>query len=145
MPMLVFITEHILEIVFGLISAGALAFGKYAFSQMKNYKQLLEEKQNEEAEEYLDSRLEPILKEIEEIRSHIIKDENIYQKNLDLIVSSYRFRLICLCKEYIRKGFLTQDQYDQLSEFYKTYQGLGGNGQAQEYYELVQKLSIHDD
>ena len=25
------------------------------------------------------------------------------QKNLDLIVSSYRFRLICLCKEYIRK------------------------------------------
>ena len=23
------------------------------------------------------------------------------------------------------------------SEFYKTYQGLGGNGQAQEYYELV--------
>ena len=78
MPMLVFITEHILEIVFGLISAGALAFGKYAFSQMKNYKQLLEEKQNEEAEEYLDSRLEPILKDIEEIRSHIIKDENIY-------------------------------------------------------------------
>ena len=56
MPMLVFITEHILEIVFGLISAGALAFGKHAFSQMKNYKQLLEEKQNEEAEEYLDSR-----------------------------------------------------------------------------------------
>ena len=32
-----------------------------------------------------------------------------------------------------------------LSEFYKTYQGLGGNGQAQEYYEIVQKLQIHDD
>ena len=42
--MLEFITTHLLEIVFGLISAGALAFCKYLYSKMKTYKKLIEEK-----------------------------------------------------------------------------------------------------
>ena len=54
---------------------------------------------------------------------------------MDLIISSYRFRLVQLCREFIKQGYLTQSQYDQLVEFYKVYHGLGGNGQAQEYYE----------
>lgn len=144
MLMLVFITEHLLEIIFGLISAGALAFGKYAFSQMKNYKKLLEEKQNEEVEELIDNRLEPILNELEELRKYVRDTDVTNKTRLDLIISSYKFRLIQLCKEYIRQGYLTQDQYDQLSEFYRVYHGLGGNGQAQEYYELTLKLPIHD-
>lgn len=144
MLMLVFITEHLLEIIFGLISAGALAFGKYAFSQMKNYKKLLEEKQNEEVEELIDNRLEPILNELEELRKYVRNTDVMNKNHLDLIISSYKFRLIQLCKEYIRQGYLTQNQYDQLSEFYRVYHGLGGNGQAQEYYELALKLPIHD-
>lgn len=35
-----------------------------------------------------------------------------------------------------------QEQYDQLSEFYRIYSGLGGNGQAKEYYELALELPI---
>lgn len=112
MLMLVFITEHLLEIIFGLISAGALAFGKYAFSQMKNYKKLLEEKQNEEVEELIDNRLEPILNELEELRKYVRDTDVMNKSHLDLIISSYKFRLIQLCKEYIRQGYLTQDQYD---------------------------------
>ena len=37
---------------------------------------------------------------------------------------------------------MTQEQYDQLSEFYRIYSGLGGNGQAKEYYELALELPI---
>lgn len=63
------------------------------------------------------------------------KTKETEQAHIDLIVSSYRFRLIQLCKIYIRQKYITQDQYDQLTEFYKVYVGFGGNGQAKEYYE----------
>ena len=37
---------------------------------------------------------------------------------------------------------MTQDEYDQLTEFFKLYSSLGGNGQAREYYEKTVKLEI---
>jgi hypothetical protein len=40
---------------------------------------------------------------------------------------------------------MTYSQYEQLTEFYKLYVGLGGNGQAKEFYDKVIKLPIHDD
>lgn len=144
MLMLEFITEHMLEIIFGLISAGALAFCKYAHSQIKEYKQILSEKEKEEAEALIENKLDPIVKDIEELRQHILNTDMLHEKHLQLILSSYRFRLICLCKEFIKQGYLTPEQYDQLSEFYITYTGLGGNGQAQEYYEMAVKLPVRE-
>ena len=63
---------------------------------------------------------------------------------MNLIVASYRFRLIQLCKIYLKQRYITQDQYDQLTEFYKVYEGLGGNGQAKDYYEKAVRLEIRD-
>lgn len=40
---------------------------------------------------------------------------------------------------------MTQSEYDQLVEFYKVYSGLGGNGQAKEYYEKATKLKIRQN
>lgn len=48
--MFTFIAEHLVEIFFGLVSAGALAFCKYLHSQLKNYKKLLEESKDTELE-----------------------------------------------------------------------------------------------
>lgn len=140
--MLTFITEHLVEILFGLVSAGALAFCKYLHSQLKNYKKLLAESKDTELEKTIDSRIEPIQEEIEELRKYIMETKSIETSHLELIVSSYKFRLVQLCKEYIKQGYITQDQYDQLSEFYRVYSGLGGNGQAKEYYELAMELPI---
>lgn len=140
--MLTFVTEHLVEILFGLVSAGALAFCKYLHSQLKNYKKLLAESKDIELEKTIDSRIEPIQEEIEELRKYIMKTKSIETSHLELIVSSYKFRLVQLCKEYIKQGYITQDQYDQLSEFYRVYSGLGGNGQAKEYYELAMELPI---
>ena len=137
-----FIVEHLVEIVFALISAGALSFCRYLYKQLKAYKQLLNKKKYEDLDDRIDEKLKPILDDIEEIRCYIKKTENKEKRDLDLIIASYRFRLVQLCKLYIKKGYMTQDEYDQLTEFFKLYSSLGGNGQAKEYYEKTVKLEI---
>ena len=140
--MLEFLAQHLIEIFFGLVSAGALGFCKYMHTQMKNYKNLLEEKEDHQLEETIENRIEPIKMEIEELRKHIREIGTIEKNHIDLIISSYRFRLVQLCKEFIKQGYVTQAQYDQLTEFYKLYTELGGNGQAEEYYNKAIKLEI---
>lgn len=142
--MLEFITTHLLEIVFGLISAGALAFCKYLYSKMKNYKKLIEEKENSTLDSTIETHIEPIRQEIEELRKYVLESTSVANKNIDLILASYRFRLTQLCKAYIQRGFMTNTEYEQLVEFYKVYTGLGGNGQAKTYYERAVQLPVHD-
>ena len=136
--MLEFITTHLLEIIFGLISAGALAFCKYLYSKMKIYKKLIEEKENSTLDDTIENHIEPIRQEIEELRN------TVANKHMDLILASYRFRLTQLCKAYIQQGFMSNTEYEQLVEFYKVYTGLGGNGQAKTYYERAVQLPVHD-
>lgn len=142
--MLEFITTHLLEIIFGLISAGALAFCKYLYSKMKNYKKLIEEKENNTLDSTIETHIEPIRQEIEELRKYVLESTSAANKNKDLILASYRFRLTQLCKAYIQQGFMTNTEYEQLVEFYKVYAGLGGNGQAKTYYERAVQLPVHD-
>lgn len=143
--MFAFITEHIVEIIFGLISAGALAFCRYLYKQLMAYKKMLQEKENNDIVELIDEKLKPIIEDIEELRTYIRKIENKERQDLTLIIASYRFRLVQLCKIYIKQGYITQDQYDQLTEFYKLYHSLGGNGQAKEYYEKTMELEIRSE
>ena len=88
----------------------------------------------------MDVHLEPLIKDVEELRNYIISIDTEETKHINLIVSSYRYRLIALCKAYILQGYITFEQYEQLSEFYQVYSGLGGNGQAKDYYETAIKL-----
>ena len=67
------------------------------------------------------------------------------KRHLNIIIASYRYRLIALCKEFINKGYITTDEYEQLSEFYKVYHDLGGNGQAEEYYRRAMSLGPKPD
>lgn len=143
--MFAFITEHIVEILFGLISAGALAFCRYLYKQLMAYKKMLQEKENNDIVELIDEKLKPIVEDIEELRTYIRKIEDKERQDLTLIIASYRFRLVQLCKIYIKQGHMTQDQYDQLTEFYKLYHSLGGNGQAKEYYEKTMELEIRSE
>ncbi len=140
--MFTFIAEHIVEILFGLISAGALAFCRYLYKQLIAYKKMLQEKENDDIAELIDEKLKPVVEDIEELRRYIRRIENKENQDLTLIIASYRFRLVQLCKIYIKQGYMTQDQYDQLTEFYKLYISLGGNGQAKEYYEKAIELEI---
>lgn len=138
--MLAFLAEHTIAVFFGLISAGLLAVCKYFYSKNKQYKALIDEKEKEQIEGLISAKTEPIIEEIEELRAYSRKVDATEKEHIRLIVSSYRFRLIQLCREYLKQGYLTEDQYEQLSEFYKVYEGLGGNGQAKDFYERTIKL-----
>lgn len=140
-----FIAEHFIDILFGLISAGALAFCKYLHSQLKNYKKMLEDKEKDNLEEAIEAHIEPIKNEIEQLRKYIRETEILEKTHMDLIIASYRFRLVQLCRAYLKKGFMTSNEYEQLVEFYKVYHGLGGNGQAEEYYNKVVKLPVQQE
>lgn len=111
---------------------------------MKEYQFILEEKEQEQTENIVDQHLEPVINDIEELRRYIMSIDTEENRKMGLIISSYRFRLIQLCKIYIKQQYMTQEQYDQLTEFYKLYTGLGGNGQAKEYYERTLELPIKE-
>lgn len=139
-----FLSKYGLELVMSLITAGALAFCKYMHSQMKNYKKLLEEKDHDELNNEIDKKLEPIVQEIEELRKYIREVDVNENNRINLIIASYRFRLVQLCQIYLHQGYMTNDQYEQLSEFFKVYSGLGGNGQAKAYYDKAMQLPVKD-
>lgn len=65
--MLSFITTHFLEIICGLISAGALAFCKYLYGQLKKYKKLMDKEEDIELENEIESHIKPINERIDSL------------------------------------------------------------------------------
>lgn len=137
-----FIAANWASILLSLITAGALAFCRWTWVQMKTYRKLLADKESKELEETIDEKLNPVIHEIEELRDYIRNVDLEEKRKLNLIIASYRYRLVQLCKIYLRQGYMTQDQFEQLSEFYKMYHGLGGNGQAEVFYDKTRALPI---
>ena len=135
------------EILFGLISAIVLGYAKYKGDKLKKEldkaKELTKEKEKQEIKDSIEDHLEPIYQELEDLRKYIRDTKNIEQSHMNLIIASYRFRLVQLCKGFINQGYMTMDQRTQLDEFYKLYTGLGGNGQAKIYYEQCIHLPPH--
>ena len=141
------LAEWGLEILFALISAIVLGYAKYKGDKLKKERdearQLIEEKKKKEMEQSIEVKLEPIYEELEELRRYIRETKDIEKSHMNLIVASYRFRLIQLCKGFLNQGYMTMDQRAQLDEFYILYTGLGGNGQAKIYYEQCINLPPH--
>ena len=168
------LTKYALEIFFGLVSAGMLAYCKHLYAKNIKLEEMQKEDQNRKYREMIVSEIEPIIDEITRLKGEISQLETQGRKELtdirqtaeneheqmykdlesthgetlkafELIINSYKFRLIQLCKTHLRDGYITESDFEQITEMYKLYHGLGGNGQAQEYYEKVLKLPIHPD
>ena len=140
--MIEFFAANWASILLSLVTAGALAFCRWTWKQMQTYRALLAEKETNQLDEAIEAKLEPVIDEIEQLREYIRKVDVEENRKLGLIIASYRYRLVQLCKIYLKQGFMTQDQFEQLSEFYKMYHGLGGNGQAEEFYDKTRALPI---
>ena len=165
------LTNYALEIFFGLVSAGLLAFCKHLWSKSKKLEEMQRIDQNRQYRQMIIDEIEPIIEELSRLKNELqtltaqgkqkLSDllieaegtkrlmysdlEETHKETLDalqLITNSYKFRLIQLCKTHLRDGYISEDDYEQITEMYKLYHGLGGNGQAQEYYEKVLKLEI---
>lgn len=166
-----FIISHLWEIFFGLLSAGALAFCKYLWGSNKKLKQMQQEDQTRQQRQMILDEIDPIIQELTDINNKVNANkvaidqeltqmklnaehthEGMYEdlkkiqagneRNFTLILNSYKFRLIQLCKTHIKDGYISEHDFEQITEMYKLYTGLGGNGQAQEYYDKVIALQI---
>lgn len=85
------------------------------------------------------------LKEFHNKDKHEVDDrladlDQKHDDNLSKILESYKFRFIQLCKTHLKDNYITEEEWEQIVTFYDLYRGLGGNGQAAEYFERVKKL-----
>lgn len=71
--MLEFLKDYWSEILLAVVTTGAIGFCKYLYNKVKNYRTILEGKETDELNEVIDNKIEPILNEIEELRSYMRK------------------------------------------------------------------------
>ena len=140
-----FICDHWADVLLSLISAGLLAFCRYLYKEMTKYKKLLEQQDQQEIEKLIDDRIQLLKEEVQEIY-HIIQEiDKRHERQLEVILTSYRYRLIALCKAHLERGFMTTEEFEQLSELWKVYSGLGGNDQGEDYYKRTIVLPVKDN
>lgn len=154
--MVEYILEHLIDILFLGVSTLFGFVAKNALKEKKAYKELLDKKEMADTKVLIQQEIRPVMeelhrleKQIQEVKAKEASDMETLskevEKDIGLILTSYKFRLVQLCIAYLKQGYMTPTQFNQLSEFYKVYHGLNGNGQAQEYYERAIKLPIRDD
>ena len=69
--------------------------------------QRAEQERYQEEQEHIEHALEPVVADIEELRAYMMTVDKEEKRKMDLIVSSYRFRLVQLCKLYLKQGYMT--------------------------------------
>lgn len=63
----------------------------------------------------------------------------------ELLIGLAHDRIIYLGLTYIGRGYITQDEYENLHNYlYKPYEKLGGNGSARRIMQEIDKLPIRD-
>lgn len=59
-----------------------------------------------------------------------------------LVLSVSRNQLVAQGREYIDRGYITMDEYEEYELEYQIYSALGGNGLARRIFELVDDLPM---
>lgn len=71
------------------------------------------------------------------------KNENKDAKS-QMLMGLAHDRIIFLGMQYIERGWITQDEYENLYEYlYKPYEKMNGNGSGKRIMDEVKKLPIH--
>lgn len=120
-------TEIILSLVIAYLTYHFKKSDKEKDKRMEHYQELLDHEREEQTKKAVEVQLEPIYKELEEIRKRIfalqdchtndvhaiknamdereeaMRDEaeanfKLLQENMELIISSYKYRLVELCR-----------------------------------------------
>ena len=62
----------------------------------------------------------------------------------EMLIGLGHDRIMYLGMTYIERGYITQDEYENLHDYlYKPYAKMGGNGSAERVMNEVRKLPIH--
>lgn len=69
------------------------------------------------------------------------RDKNTAERKM--LVGLAHDRIIHLGMVYVTRGYITQDEYENLNDYlYQPYEKMGGNGSAKRVMEEVRKLPI---
>ena len=69
------------------------------------------------------------------------RDKSDVERNM--LVGLAHDRIIHLGMVYVTRGYITQDEYENLNDYlYQPYEKMGGNGSAKRVMEEVRKLTI---
>lgn len=61
---------------------------------------------------------------------------------IEMLLGLAHDRIFELCKDILKRGEMTDQEYDNLKHLYKPYIALGGNGTAQKLMEQVEDLKV---
>ena len=135
--MLEWITKYWLEVLFsGVIGVFAWAL-KGIKKEMKHYQELLDNEEKGAYDQVIDKKLQPIDNRVRDV-----------ERDVEYIIDSYRFRIITLCQMATDKGYMSQADFDQLTEMFKLYTSLNAKSKtadysiAAEYYTKAKALPI---
>ena len=145
--------QYIITIGLGLVSTILGVCVTHLYSKLKQMGEAQKELETSKVEELIDEkvadRTAEIHKEFEDSKAEVLAElkkakEQLKTANVkfETIKDSYRYRLIALCQIYLDKGEISCREYNQVSEMWKVYSGLGGNSQGEDYYHLVEKLFL---
>ena len=77
--------------------------------------------------------------------SYIANYRNKHDAKTRLLIGLAHDRIIYLGTQYIERGYITSDEYENLNDYlYEPYSAAGGNGSAKRVMEQVRKLPFHD-
>ena len=129
------LTKYWFELIFGLISAAALAFCKYLHKKVKDYEKLSKEKDHSSIVKLVDERIKPL--------QDAIHDRD---KEMEFLKDYFKTLLIHLCEGYLERGSMTAEEFSSLTDIYKIYhEGLKGNHQGTDFYEKAKLLPIREN
>ena len=61
----------------------------------------------------------------------------------DMLIGLGHDRIVYLGMRYIERGYITQDEYENLNHYlYRPYKNMGGNGSAERIMKEINKLPI---
>lgn len=76
--------------------------------------------------------------------AYIMKKTEQKDSKTEMLIGLGHDRIVYLGMVYIERGWITQDEYENLNDYlYKPYEKLGGNGSAKKIMQEVNKLPIH--
>ena len=121
-------SEIILSLIIAILTYYFKKADKEKDAKLEHYQKLLQEEKDEQTEAMIEEKIAPLYDELEDIRKRILSlgdkengDIKKIDENFKLIIASYKYRLVQLCKELLNQGFMYQYQYEHLNEFYNLY------------------------
>jgi hypothetical protein len=100
--MLEFFAAYGAEVLLAVVILIATGICKYFYGKAKEIQKLYDGEEAKAIDKAIDKKLEPIIEELDELRMALQKNRDLEDAHLKIILSSYRYRLMSLCKQYIK-------------------------------------------